>query len=180
MARSLRQHRIHVARLVALNMAPVSEGGAASVAQQVAAFIDVDDEKPKLFRIKVCREGVTALRFNLKNALVAAVAVVGGVAGANPVSAAAAVICCLFALHDAIKPVPDVLARIVLYLYEDGQVRSIGDIAQALLSSGYAKDDVRERVMDLQLLDAVVVQNDMVHLRESVAVPYRELGAYLP
>ena len=88
-------------------------------------------------------------------------------------------------LHDAtattsregVRPVPEPLSRILLLLHDGGGVKRVAELEHEIHERNLELGELRERLMDLELIEAISVEDGVVRLRESVVIPYRELGA---
>jgi len=143
----------------------------------IVSQVHYASEGPELYQIKVCHDGVTAIRYDLSAALTAALGVVGGVVGANPVSAAAAVLTCLIALRGLRRGVTEDEARVLLGLRLNGGRSTLSDLGEVVrqLAPSMSDFEIRERLHDLAQLDAVSVTGDIATLQESVILRYAPL-----
>jgi hypothetical protein len=158
-----------------LGSASIAAGG--DLSEIVVSHVHFAPEGPGLFSIKVCHSGVTPIRYDLTAALVAALGLVGGIIGANPVSAAAAVLTCLISLKGIRKSVTDAHAYILLALHDRGGSQTVGELGNTIRDAGRPLSDVevRERLFDLAQLDAISIEGDIVRLEERVIVRYTPL-----
>lgn len=144
------------------------------VATSLASPLSIDQrDGPHLFKLRVCDEGVTVVRYDLKLALGAAIACIGGVVGANAVSAAMAVLGAILALRGArTRPHPDT-GRVLLALNALGAGK-VKDIKAWLDGGNLSLSEmvIRERLADLLQDGAVAVDVEVFRLTETMFVTY--------
>ena len=176
MARSLRRYRRELVADIRETIPDESHEIATRLAERVVAYVEIQSDRRRLFAVKVLHDGVTAIRYDLKAALAAAIALVGGVVGANLISAGAAVAGCLIALCGMRKPILTDVAHVLVALHQLGGNSTIVELSERLSELGHdmSTAQLRERIADLDNLGAIHSENELVSLKEWVLIKYHE------
>lgn len=151
-----------------------------SAAAAIVAYVDIEPERPGMFSILVCHEGVTAIRYDLAKATGAALAAVGALSSSpTRLKAVSAVVACLLALRGIRGQVPVELSRVILAIHEHHGSVTRAELREAL-GDAVPERDIEGLLTRLEDMGAVRVEDGAIRLQEKVIVRYTAIPRITP